>query len=60
VIADAQPAVQPVAQPPAMPGAAGDNSASLRLVPLKPDEQNQPPSGETEPAVHVVIPGAKK
>jgi D-alanyl-D-alanine carboxypeptidase (penicillin-binding protein 5/6) len=66
VIAAAQPAAQSVAQPttsaqsPATPGSAGDNSASLRLVPLKPDEQNQPPSGETEPAVHVVIPGAKK
>ena len=48
-----QPAAQPVAAAPSPP---------LKLVPLKPEEQNQSLDGKTEsaPAVHVDLSGTKK
>ena len=61
------PVSQPVAAapspPPATPPArAGEGSSSLKLVPLTPEEQNQPLDGKTEsaPAVHVDLSGTKK
>lgn len=65
-IAAAEPAAQPGAQPsaavPAPPPPAGDGSPALKLVPLKPDEQNQPLDAKSEPAtsVHVDIPRTKR
>ena len=61
------PAAQPVAAapspPPATPPAqAGSGSSPLKLVPLTPEEQNQPLDGKTDsaPAVHVDLSGSKK
>jgi D-alanyl-D-alanine carboxypeptidase (penicillin-binding protein 5/6) len=55
------PATQPPAAAPASPPAAGDGSPALKLVPLKPEEQNQALDAKSEPPtpVHVDIPRTK-
>ena len=45
-----------------VPAQAGGGSSPLKLVPLTPEEQNQPLDGKTDsaPAVHVDLSGSKK